>query len=144
SLHCGGAGKAMLAYMSEAEQQAVLAAPLDQLTPGTITDPTLLLQELGRIRSRGYSIDSQEVVMGVYCVAVPILDANARPVGALSITGSSPKAPGPALEPLVEMLNQACGHVSRRLGFRGEWPAINSSTDTAWSREDAAAQKEGA
>lgn len=144
SLHCGGAGKAMLAYMNEAEQQTVLSSPMDRLTPKTITDPSHLRQELQRIRARGYSIDDQEVVMGVYCVAVPILDANARPVGALSITGSSPKAPGPALEPLVEMLNEACGHVSRRLGYRGDWPAITDPGGGDRSREHAPAQKEGA
>lgn len=67
--------------------------------------------------------------MGVYCVAVPILDATGRPVVAISITGGSPKAPGPAILPLVEMLNEACGHVSRRLGFRGEWPIAARARD---------------
>lgn len=144
SLHCGGGGKAMLAYMNEAEQRAVLTSPLVQLTPKTITDASLLQQELRQIRTRGYSIDDQEVVMGVYCVAVPILDANARPVGALSITGPSPKSPGPALEPLVAMLNEACGHVSRRLGFRGDWPAIDGPAGGDRARESQAAEKEGA
>lgn len=122
SIYCGGAGKAMLAFMTEAEQQRVLDQPMPALTPKTITDPAALKVELGRIRERGYSIDDQEVVMGVYCVAVPILDANARPVGAISITGATVKAPGPEVQPLVAMLNEVCGHVSRRLGFRGEWP----------------------
>ncbi len=35
--------------------------------------------------------------MGVFCVAVPILDRLGRPVGAISITGPSPKAPGPEI-----------------------------------------------
>ena len=96
--------------------------PLESLTPKTLTDPAALRKELRRIRQRGYSIDDQEVVMGVYCVAVPILDANGRPAGAMSITGLTPKAPGPAVLPLVEMLNQACAHVSRKLGYRGDYP----------------------
>lgn len=125
-LHCGGAGKAMLAYMPEADQEHVLAAPLPALTPQTLTTPQAVRAELQRIRARGYSIDDQEVVMGVYCVAVPILDSNGRPVGALSITGASPKAPGPAVDSLVDLLNEACGSVSRRLGYRGDWPAIGA------------------
>ena len=126
SLHCGGAGKAMLAFMTEAEQARVLAGPLPALTAQTLTTPEAVRAELARIRARGYSIDDQEVVMGVYCVSVPILDARAHPVGALSITGSTPKAPGPEVQPLVDMLNDACGHVSRKLGYRGEWPAIST------------------
>ena len=121
-LHVGGAGKAMLAFLNEADQSRVIEAPLVSLTAKTITNPKLLRQELIRIRQRGYSIDDQEVVIGVYCVAMPILDRNARPVGALSITGPSPKRAGPEVAPLVAMLSEACGAISRRLGYTGAWP----------------------
>lgn len=121
-LHCGGAGKAMLAYLPAADQQRILEGPLAPLTPRTITDPAVLADELRRIRQRGYSIDDQEVVMGVWCVAMPIVDRNGRPVGALSITGPSVKKPGPDVQRLVDMLSEACGHVSRRLGYNGTWP----------------------
>ncbi|MBC7740516.1 MAG: IclR family transcriptional regulator [Candidatus Saccharibacteria bacterium] len=128
-LYCGGAGKAMLAYMSEGEQQAVLDGQFAALTPKTITDAAVLRAELDRIRARGYSIDDQEVVMGVYCVSVPILDGNARPTGAISITGTSPKQAGPEVLPLVDMLNDACGQISRRLGYRGVWPLVGGPGD---------------
>lgn len=118
----GGAGKAVLAFMAEEQVAQVLAVPIEPTTASTITDPALLRAELGRIRARGYSIDDQEVVAGVFCVAVPILDGRGRPVGALSITGPSVKRPGAALAPLVAMLNEACGLMSRRLGYAGAWP----------------------
>jgi DNA-binding IclR family transcriptional regulator len=121
-LNIGGAGKAMLAYMSEADQRTILNGPMTGLTPHSITNPKRLAEELARIRARGYSIDDQEVVLGVYCVSVPILDRSARPVGAISITGPSIKRPGPEVLPLVAMLNEACGHVSKRLGYAGPWP----------------------
>ncbi len=122
SLHCGGAGKAMLAFLPEEDQQRVLSGPLEALTPKTITDPVALKKELKKIRMRGYSIDDQEVVMGIYCVSVPIIDATGRPLGAMSVTGPSPKSAGRAVQPLVDMLNEACGSVSRKLGYRGEYP----------------------
>lgn len=121
-LHCGGAGKAMLAFLPEEDQDRVLEGPLEALTPKTITDPKALTRELRRIRARGYSIDDQEVVMGIYCVAVPILDSTGRPQGAMSITGPSIKVAGAAVQPLVSMLNEACGYVSRKLGYRGDFP----------------------
>jgi DNA-binding IclR family transcriptional regulator len=80
--------------------------------------------ELVRIRARGFAIDNQEVVLGVYCVSVPILDQKGYPVGAMSITGPSVKTPGPEILPNVAMLNEACGTVSRRLGYRGPWPLL--------------------
>jgi len=121
-LHCGGAGKAMLAFSSEADQHKVLAGPLAAMTPKSITDPKLLTEELRRIRQRGYAVDDQEVVMGVWCVAMPIFDRNALPVGAMSITGPSVKKPGADVMPLVDMLSEACDTVSRRLGYSGAWP----------------------
>ena len=124
-LYYGGAGKAVLAYLSDEVRERVLETSIPAETPHTITDPVALRAELGRIRQRGYSIDDQEVVLGVYCVAVPILDRNARPLGALSISGPSPKAPGPDVQPLVDMLNEACGHVSRRLGYMGAFPPVS-------------------
>src|SRR5690606_12148282 len=42
SLHCGGAGKAMLAFMSEAEQREVLDSPLPAFTVKTIIDAGVL------------------------------------------------------------------------------------------------------
>ena len=118
----GGAGKAVLAYLPEEQVAQVLAMPIEATTPSTITDPVLLRAELVRIRARGYSIDDQEVVTGVYCVAVPILDGRGKPVGALSITGPSVKKPGPEIAPLVAMLIEACGFMSKRLGYVGPWP----------------------
>ncbi len=129
SINAGGAGKAVLAYMSEADQERVLAEPLLALTPSTITDPAALRAELIRVRQRGYSIDDQEVVVGIYCVSVPILDRRGGPAGAMSITGPSVKRPDASVLPLVEMLNEGCGYVSRRLGYAGQWPPVRATPD---------------
>jgi len=125
-LYCGGAGKAILA-MSETEQERILGMPLAPLTRHTITDHAMLRRELDVIRGRGYSLDNEEVVMGVHCVGIAILDRNGHPVGAISISGPSPKVPGPDLERLIEMLAPACGHVSRKLGYAGPWPPVESA-----------------
>ncbi len=135
-LYCGGAGKAMLA-MSEAEQERILAAPLIPLTLHTITDHAVLRREIAIIRGRGYSLDNDEVVVGVHCVGIPILDRNGHPVGAVSISGPSPKRPGPELDALVSMLAPACGHVSRKLGYTGPWPPIAPALSEAPRRRKA-------
>jgi len=120
-LHCGGSAKAMLAWLVPEEQARTIAGPLHRYNEHTITDPDLLLAELARIRARGYSIDAQEIVMGVWCVGVPILDRAGRPVAALSVSGPSTKVPGPDLQPLVTRLSDTCQAVSRRLGYTGIW-----------------------
>jgi DNA-binding IclR family transcriptional regulator len=132
-LYCGGAGKAILAFLTEAEQQRVLQGPLTPFTVNTVTRSEVLKTELARIRERGYSIDDQEIVMGVYCLSMPIFGRTARPVGAVSITGPKPKRPGPEIEPFVAMLSEACSYVSRRLGFVGSF--------SFWERARPAAKK---
>lgn len=121
-LYAGGSAKAMLAFLSEADQVRVANSTKTRFTEHTILDAAALLAELGRIRDRGYAIDGQELVLGVFCVGVPILDRVGRPVGGLSISGTTRKAAGPEVAPLVSRLHEACGQVSRRLGYSGPWP----------------------
>lgn len=123
-LYAGGAGKALLAYLSEADQERVFTAPMPPFTEKTITSAKALKAELARIRTRGYSLDNQEVVMGVWCVAVPIFERTGRPVAAISITGPSEKREGADIEPTVLMLTEACAQISRRFGFDGAWPRL--------------------
>ena len=49
-LYCGGAGKAILAFLGEADQERVLAQPMTAFTPTTYTEPAALRRELGEIR----------------------------------------------------------------------------------------------
>ncbi|MCX7301868.1 MAG: IclR family transcriptional regulator [Rhodobacterales bacterium] len=127
-LHCGGSAKAMLAYLDSADQARVLAGPLHAYNAHTITDPAALRSEIAAIRARGYALDQQEIVMGVFCVGVPILDRRGLPVGAISVSGTSPKAPGPVLEPLVARLFDAARAVSQRLGHAGPFPPRDTFT----------------
>ena len=121
-LYCGGSAKAMLAQLPPAEQARIANEPLTAFTANTITDASTLLRELAQIRARGYAIDDQEMVLGIFCVGVPIVDRLGRPIGAISVSGPSPKTPGPSVQPLVDQLNEACSEISRRLGYAGQWP----------------------
>ena len=121
-LHCGGSAKAMMAFLPPIEMAQVLASPLQPFNANTITDPAALTAEAARIRARGYAIDDQEIILGVFCVGVPIVGRNGYPVGAISVSGMTPKKPGLAIAPLVERLNDACHAVSQRLGYSGPWP----------------------
>jgi hypothetical protein len=55
-------------------------------------------------------------------------------VGAISVSGASPKAEGPALDALVAMLTEAGRYVSRRLGFSGDLSAVAEASAPAEPR----------
>jgi DNA-binding IclR family transcriptional regulator len=71
--HCSASGKLLIAHMPAAERDALLdTLPLPRFTEKTITDRALMARELDRIVSCGYSLDNEEFVAGVACVAVPV------------------------------------------------------------------------
>ena len=89
-LHCTGCGKAMLSYMTREETEAIIRKwGLRRFTPNTITDPQALFDEIAATRERGYAIDTEEETLGVRCAATAIRNTQGRPVGAVSIQGTT-------------------------------------------------------
>jgi len=117
--YCTASGKAHLAFMSDEEFDAALAAQnLVQHTPTTLADITKLKGELEEIRTQGYAVDNEELDSGVRCVAAPIRDYTRRIVGAVSISGPSMRLDDKRLEEeLIPMILRAGEDLSTRLGF---------------------------
>ena len=86
--HCTGVGKALLSTLPTEEVTQILRRTgMPAQTANTITSPERMLDELARVRERGYAVDDGEQEIGVRCVAVPVADWLA-PV-ALSVSGPS-------------------------------------------------------
>ena len=86
--HCCSLGKAILAFLPEAEVRALLSRkPLTAHTPTTITSRAGFMKELTETRQRGYAIDRAEHVSGSWCVAAPIFNAGNQPIGAIGVSG---------------------------------------------------------
>ena len=88
-LHAGASQKALLAFLREEEIERVLAGPLERVCRATITDPDVLRADLADARRRGWAISFEETNVGVWGVAVPILDHAGAPVAALGLAGPS-------------------------------------------------------
>ncbi len=86
-LHCTSMGKLFLS-MLPAQKRAVLlhSIPFYRYTENTITDAARLESELEKIRSTEVSIDDQEFLAGVICVAVPVRAPSGQPVAALAVS----------------------------------------------------------
>ncbi len=85
--HARASGKVLLAFGPPDRLAQYLArTPLEPRTSRTIVEPAALRKELEAIRQRGYSIDREEVVEGVCCLAAPILDETGSASVALTVT----------------------------------------------------------
>ena len=111
--HCSASGKLLLALKPAAErEQLVEAMPLTRFTERTICDRQLLAAELDRIAANGYSLDNEEFVLGVACVAVPVRAADGEAVAALAVHAATARLPLARAIEFVPTLNEAAAAIA--------------------------------
>ena len=87
-VHSTALGKAILAFLPEQEVNSIVKQrAFLKMTPKTITQKALLLEDLAVVRERGVAFDLEENLTGVVCVAAPIFDPLGRPVASVSVSG---------------------------------------------------------
>jgi IclR family transcriptional regulator, acetate operon repressor len=117
-LYASACGKLFLSYMAvQARDKFVKHCPLVQITGNTLTDPDRLKQEFIRIREAGYSLDNEEYLAGVYCLAVPIYNHSGRLVAAVAMHW------GREAEPLAMAISHlpSLKDAARRIGGMIDW-----------------------
>jgi len=106
---CTALGKALLALNGPALADAVRKG-LVRNTPHSITDPTVLVNQLGHVRREGFAIEHEEARLGLACVASPVMTGG-RAAAALSLTGPSdtfdPSQAAPAVRAAARRLSRA-------------------------------------
>jgi IclR family transcriptional regulator, KDG regulon repressor len=118
-LHSSGVGKALLAFQPEDHFKVLTdAAGLDRYTTHTITSAAQLRKELAHIRQEGISIDNEEAVIGLRCVAAPIFDHHGNVIAAFSVAGPTTRVT-PARVPLIsKLVKETSWQISFRLGHK--------------------------
>lgn len=116
-LHCSSMGKVLLAHVPEPQRsELVRSIELRAYTPRTITQPEALVEELERVRLRGYAICYEELAEGLVTVACPIYNHEGRVVAALNISGPSVRMTPRKVDQLLPLLAQTARDASRALG----------------------------
>lgn len=117
-LHVGAPGKALLAFLPEAELERLLQTlPLAPITPETITDLPALQAELDQTRARGYAVSVGERSVWAAAVAAPIRDRSGQTVAAVSVMGPSHRLTAEVLPALGKRVMAAVRDVSAALGY---------------------------
>jgi IclR family acetate operon transcriptional repressor len=113
--HVTAAGKALLAWQSNAYLDPLLAGGLQRFTPQTLTDPGAVRRELALVRRRGWATEIEEHEQGAACVAAPILAATGPPLASLSISGPTSRLRPRALATLGTRIREAADGVAQSL-----------------------------
>jgi len=117
-IHCTGVGKAILAFQEEKDIELLLSSSdLEPYTEYTITDKDELKNHLHLIRKQGYSIDDEEIEVGLKCVAAPIFDHQEHVIGAISCAAPKVRMDEERLAEVIPRIQQAAASISQSLGY---------------------------
>ena len=115
-LHCVASGKVLLSSLAEREVLRVVRRGLVSYTERTIVELEPLLEELARIRRRGYATAIGEYELGLNAVAAPVHDARGNVIAAVDIWGPAFRLTPRRIPELAAQAREAAAAISVRLG----------------------------
>ncbi|SNT55106.1 DNA-binding transcriptional regulator, IclR family [Asanoa hainanensis] len=121
-LHAGSSSTCILAFLPDAEREAVLRADLPTLTSRTTTDHDLLRIRLAEIRETGVAGSDGERQEGAGSVASPVFGIDGTVIGAISVCGPAHRVDADARERYGPLVREAADRISRALGWSGGLP----------------------
>jgi len=112
-------GKAMLSQMKDDEIQEIWnASYVERLTENTIIDFNKLKDKLIEAREKGYTVDDQEVEIGIKCLGTVIRDYEGNVCGAISISSSPLTLTVEKEIYFLKLLLEYADKISKELGYR--------------------------
>jgi DNA-binding IclR family transcriptional regulator len=103
-------------------------APLEALTPQSLTQPADLREELERVRFQAFALDLEECEAGVICVAAAVRNARGETVAAVSNSGPTVRMHAGRAQELSEHVVSTGVQISAQLGYHiPEEPNVGSS-----------------
>ncbi len=116
--HATSTGKVLLAHLpAEVLRQRLLDWRPVRLTPHTIVDVGLLLDELSRVAQRGWAQNIEESRLGAASVGAPIRDENGSVIASVSVVAPISRAREALRRHRVAVVD-AAGVISSRIGDR--------------------------
>ena len=122
-LHCVASGKVVMAALAEREVLRIVRRGLVSYTERTITELEPLLEELARIRRRGYATAIGEYELGLNAVSAPVHDARGNVVAAVDIWGPAFRLTPRRIPELAAQARETAAAISLRLGGPGPSPS---------------------
>ncbi|MGG1596627.1 IclR family transcriptional regulator, partial [Paenibacillus naphthalenovorans] len=117
-LHCSAVGKALIAFKSPEQIRSILKGyEYQKHTEKTIRTEEAFLQELERVRKRGYATDDQENEPGVFCIAAAVRDHSGEVIAAISVSMLKARVTDEDKEEYVKLLLQTVEELSERMGY---------------------------
>lgn len=117
-LYCTAVGKAIMSGLPVEELDSLLSRmEFVKYTEKTICDKKSMLESLEKARLSGYSEESEELEIGLSCVAAPIYNHFNNPFAAISLSGPTFRMNEGFRQEISGTLKQFTQEISRKLGY---------------------------
>ncbi|MHA6690975.1 IclR family transcriptional regulator [Devosia sp. A449] len=114
-----GMGKAILATYSPADVSAIVSSQgMRKSTANSITRASDLRTELTTIRQQGYSVDDQEFVTGLRCIAAVVYNHQGEALCAISVSGLAQRLTTDRIPAIGQLLADTAREMTLALGGR--------------------------
>jgi IclR family acetate operon transcriptional repressor len=124
--HATSVGKAIMAWLPDAEIQRMVAHGMKRFTDKTITEYADLVEDLRHVRRDGYATDSEEFLDGVICVGAAIRDQVGTVIGAISASTPTMRATDEHLGLMRSEIVAAARALSAEFGAPNAQPGIDA------------------
>ena len=130
--------------MSNSDLHAFIDGGLPALCDATITDPALLEKELRNIRRRGWATSFQETNLGLWGIAITLLDSRTNPVAAVGLAGPRARLPKSRIPEVLQVLDEGARTIAanRALTTSTQLTSPGSSPPTPATARSDLRQKE--
>lgn len=123
--YCSAMGKVLLTSLEDSELiKTIKSMTFRRVTKFTITEPTMLWDNLMEVRKRGYSVCDRELSMDLYSLAVPVIDGEWKVVAAVNISLIAGEAQEEVLKRMLNCLISVSEEISKSLEYRGKYPFV--------------------
>ena len=118
-LHCSGIGKALLAYMNEAERARLLSGlQWQRETANTIMNSETMQTHLPEIATNRYAVDDEENAIGLRCVASVVFNEFSEPMAGISVSGPTARLTDARMAALGTMVAGIADEITAAVGGR--------------------------
>jgi DNA-binding IclR family transcriptional regulator len=93
-------------------------SPLEPYTEFTLTDQEEIKKQLKTIHQQGYSVDDEEIEIGLRCVAAPIFNHQGKAIASVSCAAPTMRLEDEQLSKVIEGIKQAAAEISRCMGYK--------------------------
>jgi DNA-binding IclR family transcriptional regulator len=116
--HATSTGKAVLAFLPDADSNAFLRGALPKITTNTLTTQAAMRRELIQIRQQGYAVATEELEDGFTAVGAPLFNHDGKAVAAISVGGPSARLTTARVSQIADRVVESAKVISQRLGYR--------------------------